>query len=106
MELSLDGEPIIQSPDWQSLLELDVTRRMRPEGNLLHLEARNLGGPAALMLLIKVTYADGTQETIGTDDSWEISDGTHAAKAQSFGKVANTLPWGWMTLETTKLPDL
>ena len=102
--LSLDGEPLLESTDWFVINKLDVTGRLKPEGSVLHLEAKNQGGPAALMVLIQVNYADGTQETIGTDASWEISNGSNTTKAQSFGKVGYTRTWNWTFFDLRETP--
>ncbi|MBO4619969.1 MAG: hypothetical protein J5654_07650 [Victivallales bacterium] len=97
--LSLDDELLLESTDWFVIDELDVTDRLRREVSNLHLEAKNQGGPAAIMVLMNVTYADGTQETIGTDASWEISNGSNTMQAQSFGKVGIVRTWNWTLFE-------
>ncbi|MBQ4481470.1 MAG: hypothetical protein II943_12625 [Victivallales bacterium] len=101
--LSLDGELLLESTDWFVMDTLDVTGRLKPEGSVLRLEAKNHGGPAALMALINVTYVDGTQETIATDNTWEISNGSNAVKAQSFGKVGIARTWNWTLFEHRKI---
>ena len=102
LKLFLDGELVLESPDWFVIDKLDVTRLLKPEGSLLHLEAENQGGPAAIMMLIQVTYADGTQETIATDDTWLISNGENTVPAHSFGKVGYVRTWNWTLFENGK----
>jgi hypothetical protein len=70
------------------------------------LDATNPDGPAALMLLIQVTYADGTQDVIGTDSTWTISNGEITAPAQSHGKVGYASIWRWTLFEIMKVPAL
>ena len=103
--LSLDGELLLESSEWYVIDTLEVTDRLKPEGSVLHLEAKNQGGPAALMVLIQVTYADGTQETIGTDATWTISNGEDTVPAQSFGKVGYIRTWNWTLFELRKTPN-
>ncbi|MBR6471716.1 MAG: hypothetical protein IKS83_07955 [Victivallales bacterium] len=104
LTLSLDGEPILKSTEWYVIDTLDVTRLLKPEGGLLRLEAENQGGPAAIMMLIQVTYADGTQKTIATDNTWPISNGEDTMPAHSFGKVGYVRTWNWTLFKTQKQP--
>ena len=104
LKLSIDGIVILESGTWNIVNELDVTRLLKPEGSVLRIDAENLDGPAGLMALINVTYADGTTETIGSDATWEVSNGKDMMKAQSFGKASIAKPWGWITLEIKKHP--
>ena len=102
LKLSIDGKGILESGTWNIINELDVTRLLKPDGSVLRIDAENYDGPAGLMALINVTYADGTTELIGSDATWEISNGKDMKKAQSFGKVSIAKPWGWITLEIKK----
>ena len=106
LKLSLDGKLLIDDSAWNLIKELDITRLLKPEGSLLHLDATNLDGPAALMLLIQVTYADGTHDVIGTDSTWTISNGEITVPAQSHGKVGYASTWRWTLFEIMKVPAL
>ena len=99
LKFFIDGKLVLQSGTWNVIHEMDVTRLVKPSGSTLHIDASNLDGPAALMMLIKVTYADGTVETFGSDSTWDISNGKSSIKAQSFGKVGHATTWGWTSLE-------
>ncbi len=104
LKLSIDGKVILESSTWNIINELDVTRLLKPEGSVLRIDAENLDGPAGLMVLINVTYTDGTSELIGSDATWEISNGKSTVKAQSFGKVGQAKTWGWISFEIKKHP--
>lgn len=104
LKFSIDGKLILESGTWNVIHEMDVTSLIKPDGSTLHIDASNLDGPAALMMLIKVTYADGTVETFGSNSTWDISNGKTTIKAQSFGKVGHASTWGWTSLEIKKHP--
>ncbi|MBO4345399.1 MAG: hypothetical protein J5833_06575, partial [Victivallales bacterium] len=104
LKLYLDGKLIIESGTWNIINELDVTRLVKGNGCQLRMDATNLDGPAALMMIVRVTYADGTTDTIATDATWDISNGKNTMKAQSFGKVGVATTWGWTSLEVKKHP--
>ena len=104
LTLRLNDKVICKSQSWDFINELDVTNLIKPNGNLLRLEAENLDGPAGLMIHIKVTYSDGTQDTICSDATWDISNGQTTSKAQSFGRFGYAPTWGWTRFTTKKHP--
>jgi len=95
VELSLDGEPVSEellAPGWTSYRDLlhfstvDVTDRLSEGAHVIgawvgpgwYAEyfgfdgdfARTWRGARALSAQLRIEYADGSTETIGTDDSW------------------------------------
>ncbi len=105
MKLILNGKPIKSTDAWQSPIELNVTKSLKPGKNVLAVAGENEGGVAALVLKMVVELADGSKQSIVTDESWKISDAktdgwqqvafddTSWAKATIKGKLGDG-PWG------------
>ncbi|PLT45272.1 Alfa-L-rhamnosidase [Paenibacillus pasadenensis] len=96
--LLVNGEPADDAclhPGWTSYAKrlqyqtYDVTKKLRSGGNALGIllgdgwykgrigwgEWPIYGRERAALALLRIRYADGTEETIGTDGSWKGSDG-------------------------------
>jgi len=87
----------------------DVTGRLRPGGNVVGIWLGNgygsrfspFGfrwlGPKQVIMLIEVTFTDGTQQTITTNDSWRWSNGPILANDIYDGEVydARLAQNGW-----------
>lgn len=84
MKLFLNGKAVKSSPKWESPIELNVAKSLKPGKNVLAVAGENEGGVAALVLKLVVELADGTKQSIVTDESWKISD----AKAAGWEQVA------------------
>ncbi len=69
---------------WQRLARLDVTPYVTPGANVFVLKANNTDGPAGVAGVVRVVYADGTEQRIVTDAQWT------ARKPQDFKLPQNT----------------
>ncbi|MEZ6017669.1 MAG: family 16 glycoside hydrolase [Planctomycetota bacterium] len=90
VEVFVGERRIAVSEDWAKPFERDVTQDVGSDPFTLTARCWNEGGPAGLVLRLTLTYADGTTETIVTDDSWHTLDGAAAVSRGAFGVA----PWG------------
>lgn len=98
MKLILNGKPVKSTDNWQSPIELNVTKSLQQGKNVLAVAGENEGGVAALVLKLVIDLADGTKQTIVSDESWKISD----AKAAGWEQVAfNDAAWSKPTIKGT-----
>lgn len=68
-----NGELLGRSDAWESPLQLDVTKHLRPGPNVLAVHAWNDGGPAGLAA--RLSWREGSSDhDLVTDDSWRCSD--------------------------------
>jgi alpha-L-rhamnosidase len=126
--LSLNGRAVssdLLSPGWTDYrkrvhyLAYDVTGQMRPGANALGAilgdgwyasylaftgKRHFYGGDPRLLVQLEVEYADGSRETIGTDDTWKIAYGPVTRADLLMGTAIDTrreMP-GW---DTAKFRD-
>jgi hypothetical protein len=71
--LFLNDKKITSSPEWTEPGMGFVANDLRKGANAMLVTAANgaAGGPAALRVEIRATFADGTEQTIATDETWE-----------------------------------
>ncbi len=94
--LWINGKRVLASDSWETPVTADVQRYLRPGENLLEVEGRNSGGPAALVLKLVYRQPDGKTGAIVTDRSWEVA-ATRNAKTWSPVVVLGAMgigPWG------------
>jgi Alpha-L-rhamnosidase N-terminal domain./Bacterial alpha-L-rhamnosidase. len=113
-ELSLNGKRVsddVLSPGWTDFrkrvpyLAYDVTKQLKQGENALGAilgdgwyasylaftgKHHFYGGETRLRLQLNVSYADGTRETIGTDDTWKTADGPIKSADLLMGSVIDT----------------
>lgn len=75
MTLWVNDQPVAESSDWQQPVMVDVSKHLKPAGNVLRAKVENRGGISGFLAKAIVEFADGTQQAIVTDDSWVISSG-------------------------------
>ena len=105
-KLFLNGSPVLNGRDWNSLEAADVTKLLKQGENILAVEATNEGGPAGLLVQLKVTGTSGQVVNVVSDASWlaaaevkgkwQQADFDDAAwkPAQVLGAVGDkSLPW-------------
>ena len=74
---------------------VDVSRVLQPGPNQISFVARNVSGPAGLLVRLEVTLADGRSETLVSDVSWETSrDGATGWTASRDLGAHGVAPWG------------
>lgn len=92
---SLNGQPVLENPDWQSPTTADVKARLKPGENELSIRATNKGGAAALLVKLSITLNDGKTQVVESGPGWRV-----AREGESTPKEAAVLgkygvgPWG------------
>ncbi len=105
--LWLNGDEVAHGDDWRRPAALDVAAQVRPGTNVLAIEARNEGGPAAAAMRLSIESANDIPRTVVTDAGWRsapvdgdsawrtATDGRAWPGVHAFGPVsAATAPWG------------
>ena len=108
--LYLDGREIAMGAEWKKLTDYDVTWLMSPGTHVLGIETLNDGFQGALILGLRIEYADKQMMQISSDRSWYVVPNndrrwlgrTHPepfwTQAQEVG-VVGQVPWiipnGW-----------
>lgn len=97
LEVSLDGKQLVVVEAYDPLFQLDVTEQLTVGDHRLIARTHNVPGPAAVFLLLELTFADGSQQTIFTDDTWQAAMNGQSNAAASFGAVGPRLliPDAW-----------
>ncbi|CAN5375690.1 DUF1080 domain-containing protein [soil metagenome] len=91
----LNGEKVLENPDWQEPTRRDITDLLNPGTNELTLEAKNEGGAAGLLVQLTLKQKDGKNTTIESGEGWEAmpagaSDWIPATVLAKYGAA----PWG------------
>jgi len=71
--VAVNGKTAFQTGEWQQPVKADVSKLLVKGKNVIAIEARNAGGPAALFAKL-VIKTGKTKQTIATDKSWKASD--------------------------------
>jgi putative heme-binding domain-containing protein len=101
----VNGDKLGESDEWESPLEIDVTKALRVGDNVVAVHAWNDGGPAALAARVS-WQVDGNDHELVSDATWQCSDddpdgwslATFDAKAWPLATVLGAmgdakLPW-------------
>lgn len=75
--LYLNNETIFNGSGWTDLKAASVASRLRDDKNRILIVAENRGSKpnaAGVFCAVRIEYADGTEEIIITDDSWQASE--------------------------------
>lgn len=103
--LWVNGDKIGSGDNWQSVSAFNVAKHLRVGKNVLAVEGRNDGGPAALMARLRYTVGNEKHE-VSTDGSWRSSkdapkgwtgadfDDKKWSAARAMGAVGKVGPWG------------
>ncbi len=115
--LYVNGRLIGEGGDWRDVGRYDVAHRLESGPNIIAVAAQNEGiipNPAGLLLSLKVSFEDGTEQVIATfggdgesEDAWLVTDAEPAEgwpsldfddqdwqAARSFGSHADNNYWG------------
>ncbi len=68
--LFVNGEMVTQHSTWEEPTSENVTRRLKAGKNAVAIRASNSGGPAGFIGMLVIEQADGSKQTLATDDSW------------------------------------
>ncbi|HUR52760.1 MAG TPA: heme-binding protein, partial [Gemmataceae bacterium] len=94
--LFLNGKQVAASDEWTQPAEADVSKLLKPEGNVLVAQVRNAGGQAGFVLKLAMTTDKGESKFIVSDQTWTASDKKDDANGVAVKKVATygDQPWG------------
>ncbi|MBX7207383.1 MAG: DUF1549 domain-containing protein [Verrucomicrobiaceae bacterium] len=118
--LFVNNRLVAQDDDWTSLEALALNDSLREGQNSITIIAKNAGrGPnaAGLYFEARVKHADGKEETIATDESWQWTSTVPSVKEGRLGAAAKKEDWrpafvitkpvgSWVTKIKTEAPAL
>ena len=88
----LNQNQLIDVDAYAPRVRLNVLDQFRPGENVIRLLCEGEEGPSAIAATLVLSFADGNQETIGTDPNWNvIKDDQKRQSAVSFGRVVSHL---------------
>ena len=67
-----------------------VTTSFKAGPNTIRVSLKNLGGPAALKVSLRIRYEDGRETVIDSDDSWEWTSGRIRRRPHQMSSSGNT----------------
>lgn len=95
IELLLDGELIARNDQWNLAIRQDLSKRLKREGTHEFLaRCVNDGGPAGFWFELNLTYADGKQERLLSDSSWQVRAPEGAWQTPVALGELGVAPWG------------
>ncbi len=99
MTITLNGEEVVRSDTWETPVEVDVQRFLKPGNNELIAEVANTDGPAGFILKLALVSDKETRYVV-SDDTWQAAEKKDAARWLSVKKVAaeDEGPWGGVLL--------
>jgi putative heme-binding domain-containing protein len=71
--LYVNGKKLGGDGAWESVEKFDIAKLLTKGKNVVAIEARNAGGPAAVIAWMKITGPKKKTTVIGTDASWRVS---------------------------------
>jgi len=69
----LNGEKVLTNRDWKVPERVDVTKKLKSGTNELIVEGHNNEGSAALLVSLVINTADGAQQLVESNPSWETA---------------------------------
>ncbi|MBM4023550.1 MAG: heme-binding protein, partial [Planctomycetes bacterium] len=96
MRVSLNGQEIAVSDNWEQPVTVEVGDRLRDGDNELVAEVANDGGPAGFSCRLEIVAADGSRRVVESDASWvatAVGSGEAAVTARVVA-AAGAAPWG------------
>ena len=74
-DIFLNGEKVTSCKDWMYPVSEPVKVPFKEGANTIRVSMKNLGGPAALKVSLRIRHKDGHETVIDSDDSWEWTSG-------------------------------
>ncbi len=99
MKIILNGEEVVRSDAWETPIELDVQRFLKPGDNVLIAEVVNTDGPAGFILKLALTSDKETRYVV-SDETWQAAERRNAERWDAAKKIAgeDEGPWGGVLL--------
>jgi len=93
--VSMNGQGMGRNESWKQPTSMDVRRSLQPGANQVLIVARNSGLSAGLLARFEATLADGSIQTIVSDERWETSVNGAADWVPATDRGAHGIaPWG------------
>jgi putative heme-binding domain-containing protein len=95
MRLLLNDHEISRADSWETPVEVDVSKLLKPGKNILQADVTNAGGPAGFVLKLALTMPGGKTRYLISDESWQVREPRKSGKTVPARKIA-TLgddPW-------------
>jgi putative heme-binding domain-containing protein len=95
MRLLLNGQEIARGDNWQTPIEVDVQKLLKPGKNLLQADVSNEGGPAGFVLKLVLAKDGEKTRYVVSDETWQAAEGRRNAKpspVRKIGKLGEE-PW-------------
>lgn len=96
MTLYVNGQRIASSSEWQTPVDVDVQKYIKPGENTLSAEVENQGGVSGFVLKLVQVMPDGKKNYVVTDGAWQAGEGKDARQwvaARSLDKLGGGV-WG------------
>jgi putative heme-binding domain-containing protein len=95
MKLSLNGREIARGETWQTPVEVDVRKFLKPGKNVLQAEVVNEDGPAGFVLKLVLAKAGEKTRYVVSDESWQATEAKKNAQPAPARKIAKLgdEPW-------------
>jgi putative heme-binding domain-containing protein len=96
MTLSLNGREIASGDNWQTPVEVDVQKLLKPGKNVLEAEVANVGGRAGFVLKLALSKDGEKTRYVISDESWQATERKKNGKTAAARKIAllGDKPWG------------
>jgi hypothetical protein len=88
MRLLLNGQEITRSDDWQTPVEADVSKLLKPGKNVLEADVFNSDGPAGFVLKLALAKAGEETRYIISDESWQAREPRKTTEPVPVRKIA------------------
>jgi alpha-L-rhamnosidase len=92
--VSINGKEVGGGSDWHRPTTLDLTSRLSPGANLLTIKANNTDGPAGLACVVRIIFADGTEQRVVTDGQWHAQTPEERSASPAGSARTDTAPSG------------
>ena len=108
--ITINGQKVLTAEDWVKPAIADVTGRLRKgKSNQIIISASNADGPAGVLVRLRLTTPDGSQDIV-SDSQWRVApdDGPKKGRDWQPATEVATLggePWGKVTEETLAVAD-
>jgi putative heme-binding domain-containing protein len=74
-DIFLNGEKVASCRDWMYPVSEPVKTPFKEGANTIRVSLKNIDGPAALKVSLRIRHVDGRETVIDSDDSWEWTSG-------------------------------
>ncbi len=77
----IDGTKVLENKSWAEPSRADVTALAGGRNKVLSVQAKNADGPAGVLVMLEMKYADGSSKRVISDTSWKVAPAATAGAA-------------------------